>query len=123
MSARILVVEDDGDIRVLLATLLELGGFEVRTAADGLDGFNAAREWRPDVVVTALSMPGASGVEMIHMLKGGELAGVPVIVLTARQYKDQAVALAAGADSVLRKPVDFAVLLARIREVLPSDRA
>lgn len=112
--SRILVVDDETQISRVLKTSLQSQGYEVKTEADGESGFNAAMNWLPDLIVTDLSMPGMSGIELCRAVR--ERSGVPIIVLSVRgEEKSKIEALDAGADDYVTKPFSVNELLARVR--------
>ena len=108
MRARILVVEDSPDIRVLIRMLLEAAGHEVITASDGREGVETAKRERPDLVLMDLSLPVLSGWEATKALKETpETASIPVVAVTAHaMHGDRERALAAGCDGFIPKPID-----------------
>ena len=105
---KILVVEDSPDIRVLVRMLLEAGGHEVLTAADGRAGIEAAREARPDLVLMDLSLPIVSGWEAARAIKDDPAtSSIPIVAVTAHaMHGDRERALAAGCDGFIAKPID-----------------
>jgi len=117
LRARILVVEDEPDIRRFVRMTLGSEGHEVFEAATLQRGLIEAGSRRPDLVVVDLGLPDGDGVELIRDLRGWSQA--PVIVLSARSGEaDKVVALDAGADDYLVKPFGAAELLARVRAQL-----
>ena len=108
MSARILVVEDSPDIRVLIRMLLEAAGHEVTTASDGREGVEVAKRVRPDLVLMDLSLPVLSGWEATREIKENpETSSIPVVAVTAHaMHGDRERALAAGCDGFIPKPID-----------------
>lgn len=116
-ATRILLVEDDEDVRETTRALLERAGFALRTAEDGVVGLAAALSWAPALAVVDVAMPGRDGLELTRHLRAGDLC--PVILLTARDLpEDEVAGLGAGADDYVTKPFDAAVLVARITAVL-----
>ncbi|WP_347756052.1 response regulator [Agrococcus sp. ProA11] len=114
MSARVLVVDDDRDIRDLVAIKLEAAGLEVVTRADGAQALDAIREGGWSVIVLDVMMPGMSGVDVLRVIRD-DGDRTPVILLTARgQEKDIEAGFAAGADDYVTKPFSPRALLARI---------
>jgi two-component system KDP operon response regulator KdpE len=113
-AARILVVEDEAEIRRFLSLALEREGFEV-FQADGVErGLIEAGTRRPELVVLDLGLPDGDGVELLRDLR--TWSDVPVIVLSARSGQDDKIeALDSGADDYLVKPFDVEELLARAR--------
>lgn len=115
--ARILIVDDDGQIRQLLAAFLRDNGFDVVLARDGVEMRDAIRQAPTDLVVLDLMLPGTGGLELCRELR--RASTVPVIMLTARgDETDRIVGLEVGADDYLAKPFNPRELLARIRAVL-----
>lgn len=106
--ARILVVEDSPDIRVLIRMLLESAGHEVLTASDGREGVETAGRERPDLVLMDLSLPVLSGWEAARQIKSQpDTADITVIAVTAHAMQgDRERAMAAGCDGFLSKPID-----------------
>jgi two-component system, OmpR family, KDP operon response regulator KdpE len=114
---RILVVDDESQITRVLRTALTGSGYEVRTAEDGHAGLRAAREWQPDLVITDVSMPNMTGIELCGQLRAE--SQVPIIVLSVKgEERSKVEALDAGADDYITKPVGMDELLARVRRNL-----
>ncbi|HSM86641.1 MAG TPA: response regulator transcription factor [Candidatus Limnocylindrales bacterium] len=112
--SRILVVDDETQIARVLKTSLQSQGYEVKTAADGESGFDAAGDWLPDLIITDLSMPKMNGVELCRAVR--ERSQVPIIVLSVRgEERNKIEALDAGADDYVTKPFSMNELLARVR--------
>ena len=117
MSARILVIDDEPQIRRLLKTTLVARGYEVGLAEDGAAALDMAATWRPDVILLDLGLPKIDGLEVCRQVR--EWSHVPIIVLTVRDAEEEKVnALDAGADDYLTKPFGTDELLARIRVAL-----
>src|SRR5499427_7018491 len=116
-ARRVLVVDDDGDIRLLLQELLTGAGYLVDTAPDGRAALRVFFEHPADVVVLDLSMPELDGFETLDRLR--DLSDVPVILLTARSGEiDKVRGFRAGADDYVVKPFGRQELLARIEALL-----
>ncbi len=114
---RILVVDDEPQIRLILHRALAKQGYEVVTADDGATALETFRIWPPDLVVTDLSMPGMNGLELCRQLSA--ISDVPIIVLTVKGEEHIKVeALDAGADDYVTKPFGMDELLARFRALL-----
>lgn len=114
---RILVVDDEPQLTRVLRTGLKSHGYDVRTAADGLSGFETFKDWRPDLVITDLAMPSMNGLELCRKLR--EISPVPIIILSAKgEEKTKVEALDIGADDFVTKPFGIDELLARIRAAL-----
>lgn len=119
---RVLVVDDEPQIRRALRTALSAHGYTVEVAEDGVSGLESIASWRPDAVVLDLVMPGMDGFEVLRQSRAWSRA--PVIVLSARgQEADKVAALDGGADDYLTKPFGMEELLARLRVVLRRARA
>jgi two-component system KDP operon response regulator KdpE len=115
--SRVLVVDDDAQIRRALRINLSARGYEVLTAGDGADALRTAAEELPDAVVLDLGLPDLDGTDVIAGLRGW--THVPIIVLSARtDAADKVDALDAGADDYVTKPFGMAELLARLRAAL-----
>ncbi len=112
--SRILVVDDETQISRVLKTTLSTQGYEVKTADNGESAFDAFTDWKPDLIVTDLSMPGMNGVELCRAVR--ERSQVPIIVLSVRgEEKHKVEALDSGADDYVTKPFNVNELLARVR--------
>ncbi len=121
---RVLVVEDSPTIVSVIKYFLELEGFEVLTAEDGLIGLEVALRERPDIVVTDVNMPGMGGMEMVKALRGdARTSKVRIIMLTSESsVESEAEGFAAGADDYILKPVEPKRLAARVKALLARSR-
>ena len=121
-EARLLVVEDEPNIRELLATSLQFAGFEVVTAGDGRAGVRAAAEHDPDLVVLDVMLPDMDGFEVTRKLReSGRRA--PIVFVTARDSVDDKIkGLTVGGDDYVTKPFSLEEVVARIRAVLRRTR-
>ena len=120
--SRVLVVDDDDDIRGLVVELLERAGHEVNQASDGRAGLRAFHQSPPDLVVLDVSMPGLDGWETLERIR--DLSDVPVMMLTARGAELERVrGLQAGADDYMVKPFGRQELVARVQALLRRARA
>ncbi|KJS79755.1 MAG: hypothetical protein JM58_19630 [Peptococcaceae bacterium BICA1-8] len=115
--ARILVVEDDPNIRELLQYNLEKEGFEVRTAEDGQKGLEEIETKWPDLVILDLMIPYRDGLEICRIMRSKrELAHIPVIILTAKGEEiDRVLGLEMGADDYVTKPFSTREIIARVK--------
>ena len=122
-AAEILVVEDNPDMRRLLAHLIGQE-FRVRTARNGREGLALVRERAPDVVLTDVMMPEMSGIELCAAIKRDpELAGVPVVLVTSKAEREMKIeGLEQGADDYITKPFHPRELLARVRSLVKLRR-
>src|SRR6516225_809556 len=118
--ARILVVDDVPDNVDILQMRLEAQGYEVMTAADGIEALEKIRALLPDLVLLDIMMPKIDGIEVVKRLKADpRLPFIPVILVTAKaDASDVLTGLESGGDDYLTKPVDHAALLARVRAML-----
>ena len=115
---RVLVVEDDPNLREQLATYLKSDGFAVDTAEDGEEGLYYGREYEYDAAVVDLGLPKVDGIEVIKRLRT-EKHGFPILVLTARgHWQDKVEGLEAGADDYLAKPFQMEELMARMNALI-----
>ncbi len=117
MTLKVLVVEDDREIRALLQSSLTVEGFEVQTAVSLSEAAALLRHKPPDIVVLDLGLPDGDGVQLVHELRKQHTT--PVIVVSARHQEAQKIELLdAGADDYLSKPFSVGELLARMRVAL-----
>ena len=118
MSAgRILVVDDEPQIRRIMRTTLTGAGYEVDDAKTGEEALEKLRDYHPDLVLLDMNMPGMGGLAACREIRAG--AGVAIIMLTVRNIEaDKVEALDAGADDFVTKPFSTPELLARIRAAL-----
>jgi DNA-binding response OmpR family regulator len=115
--ARVLVVDDDADIRGLVRELLDRRGFAVSEARDGQEALRRFFEERPDLVVLDVAMPGLDGWATLERIR--ELSDVPVVMLTAKATElEKTRGLRAGADDYVTKPFGRQELLARVEALL-----
>ena len=120
MSARILIVEDEEPLTLLLRYNLEAEGYEVEAVARGDDADNRLKERLPDLVMLDWMLPGLSGIELCRRLRSRpETKNLPIIMLTARGDESERVrGLATGADDYIVKPFSVPELIARVRALL-----
>ena len=125
MLQKVLVVEDEAAIREMLAFNLGRAGYEVHSAATGVEARSSMADKYPDVVLMDWMLPDMSGLELTRQLKRDpETREIPVIMLTARVQEDDRVAgLEGGADDYITKPFSPRELLARIKVVLRRGAA
>ncbi|MGB0716535.1 MAG: HD domain-containing phosphohydrolase [Phycisphaerae bacterium] len=118
-NGKILVVEDEADLRFLLCAHLAAEGFETREACDGIDALSMAHEFAPDLIIMDVGLPRMDGVSATAALKADvKTAYIPVIMLTARSTTNDIIrGLDAGAQEYLAKPFDMGELLARVKTV------
>jgi two-component system, OmpR family, response regulator len=117
-EARLLVVDDEPNIRELLSASLRYAGFEVETAADGRQALAVADAFRPDLLVLDVMMPGMDGFAVVRRLRETG-RHTPVLFLTARDAaEDKVSGLTLGGDDYVTKPFSLDEVVARIRAVL-----
>ncbi|HXK32896.1 MAG TPA: response regulator transcription factor [Dehalococcoidia bacterium] len=113
----VLVIEDEASLASTLSYNLRKNGFNVSSAADGVEGLQAARRDRPDVIVLDLMLPRMDGLEVCRRIRAD--SDVPILMLTAKAEElDKVVGLEMGADDYLTKPFSMRELLARVRALL-----
>lgn len=125
---RILVVDDEPQITRVLRMSLSSQGYDMRVANDGETALDTFKDWPPDLVITDLSMPGMSGIELCRQIRSK--SKVPIIVLSVKgEERTKITALDAGADDYVTKPFSMNELLARVRanlrrapEATPSEK-
>src|SRR5215472_2165579 len=122
---RVLVVEDEDDIRGLVRYNLEQEGFAVEDARDGGEGYESIRRRTPDALVLDLMLPGMSGLELCQKLRAEAAThALPIVMLTAKSSEvDRVLGLEMGADDYVVKPFSPRELVARIRAVLRRSQA
>ncbi len=118
MAEKIMVVDDEKEIRDLLSIYLAEDGYDVIAAASGAEAIDLAQSERPQVILMDVKMPGIDGVETCKRLKGKERTrSIPVIMVTAYQDRDVEAYLE-GADDFVNKPFDRTEITFRIRSML-----
>ena len=113
MNPRILVVDDEPQIRRFLRATLEVHGYEVGLAETGRAALGQLTTWHPDVLLLDLGLPEIDGLEVCRRVR--EWSDVPIIVLSVRDREDVVQALKLGANDFVTKPLDFPVVLARVQ--------
>ncbi|MDP2320258.1 MAG: response regulator transcription factor [Acidobacteriota bacterium] len=120
---KILVIEDEPQMRLGLRDNLELEGYEVETAADGDEGLQKAGTFSPDLVILDVMLPKKNGFDVCRDLRARSV-GTPIVMLTARSAEtDKVLGLELGADDYVTKPFSITELLARVRAVLRRSGA
>ena len=121
-TARVVVVDDEPVLAGMVKNYLERAGMETRTCSDGLQAVELVREWRPDVVVLDLGLPGLDGMEVCRQVR--TFSECYVVMLTARADEvDTLLGLSVGADDYVTKPFSPRELVARIQVMLRRPRA
>ncbi|HEX9531125.1 MAG TPA: response regulator transcription factor [Acidimicrobiales bacterium] len=123
MSGKVLVVDDEPEIRRALRTGLGYNDLDVRAAGSGEEALEVAAAWRPDVVLLDLGLPGMDGFEVLRRLRERGSPAAIIVVSVMPGERDKVRALDLGADDYVTKPFGVAELLARIRAVLRRQPA
>jgi DNA-binding response OmpR family regulator len=123
MKTKILIVDDEPDVREILQKKLQERGYLVSTAADGVEGMQTALQELPDLILLDVMMPNKDGFSMLKELKANEQTQkITVVMATAKgQLKDIYYGQDIGATDYLVKPIDFANLLKYIRKYTLTD--
>lgn len=113
MNKKILLIEDNEEIRENTSEILNLSGYEVKTAANGKEGVELAKQHKPDLIICDIMMPVLDGYGVLHLLsKNDETASIPFIFLTAKaERSDLRKGMEMGADDYITKPFDESELL------------
>ena len=119
-DGRVLVVDDNPDVRTYVSSILREKGYQVQTARNGAEGYKTAQTYSPHLIVTDLMMPHVSGLDLIRMIRQDDaLKGIPMILLTAKVDEDTRIeGTEQGADAYLSKPFNDRELLAEVRNLL-----
>ena len=122
MSERVLIVDDEAPVAMLLEQALRQEGYEVSRADDGMDAMNRVNAFKPDVVIMDVMMPRLDGVQTTRLLRRNRsYADVVIIALSARTDESALQAMReAGANLYMRKPFTISRLLAHVRELLDA---
>jgi two-component system OmpR family response regulator len=120
--AKILIVDDDGDLRTLLGLCFLRRGHSIVVASNGAEGLACVAAHAPDLLVTDVNMPVMDGLELLRRLRANGQHNLPAIVLTARSDQ-RAAAAAAGADAFLVKPVPLRELAEVAEGLIAGGRA
>jgi two-component system alkaline phosphatase synthesis response regulator PhoP len=120
-NTRILIVDDELSLLNNMQAYLEQEGFDIHTAIDGPSGLKAARNFRPDLIVLDIMLPGMDGLEVLRQLR--QESDVYVLMLTAKvDEMDKVIGLTVGADDYMTKPFSPRELAARIKAILRRGR-
>lgn len=122
MKNLIMLVDDEPNLRELLRQMLELGGFDVVEAEDGLEALEKLEMITPDVMILDVMMPNLDGVSLCKKLRAGTtFARLPIIMVSGKtQHRAVQEGLAAGADEYLCKPITVQELLQSVQSLLPA---
>jgi two-component system KDP operon response regulator KdpE len=120
-NQRVLIIDDDADLRQLASLLFKQAGAQVVTAQDGLDGFSKLFTCDPSLVILDVVMPDVNGFEICQRIR--KVSDIPIIMLTSLNHeKDMLQGLEAGADDFLAKPFSAGVLIARANTILRRSK-
>jgi len=118
-SRRILVVDDVADNLLLLQTVLETEGYDIDTALDGCLALAKIEASPPDLLLLDVMMPDMSGYEVTECIRQNDkLPFIPILLITAYDEVNVVEGLTKGANGFIRKPIDFDLLLTKVREIL-----
>ena len=123
MSKKILIIDDEKDMQVYLATLFRKAGYEAKTAENGEQGLSMAKSFQPDLITLDIMMPKKSGLKAYHELRtSSETKGTPIIVLTGLTQQEDFFGENLGdlprPEAIVEKPIDRDDFLARAREIM-----
>ena len=124
-TLKILVAEDDADIRLMMRMLLGMKGYRVVEARDGQETVDVAKQERPDLILMDLQLPRLNGFAVARFVRQTDsIRDVPIVVVSAHDpAKHRNLALAAGCNAYVQKPIDFDRLDELIVSLLPQDSA
>ena len=118
-NRRILVIEDDHDVALVISAVLETEGYQVVTARDADSAFRVAHRERPDLITLDIGMPGGGGGVVLDQLRADPATmTTPVVVITGSGLIDQRLLMQQGAQAYLQKPFEPSELLAQVDELL-----
>jgi len=130
-SAKILIVDDDPDIRDVLTTVLEVQGYQVLTASDGIEGLATLKAEKPDLMILDLLMPKMDGYAVCKELKDprwSKYGNIPILVLSSvredasRRRYELETGMAMDVDDYVEKPIDPPIVLERVGKLLQKSR-
>jgi DNA-binding response OmpR family regulator len=118
---KILLVEDEENLRELVSARLEQNGYEITTAVDGYQAVSKVRTFSPDLIILDLMIPKMDGYTVCRMLKSGGMADTPIILFSARSNPDDVRrGMDMGANAFVSKPFEPAQLIGKIEELLAA---
>ena len=124
MPKKILLIENDDEMRELMRTTLEQNGYEVATTSDGVSGYDMALFMRPDVIITDIRLPGADGIHVVRRVRDtSSLATTPILVTTPFGTGKATFSLQLGANAFEPMPIDPRSLLITVRRLVKSRKS
>lgn len=124
MPKKILLIENDDEMRELMRTTLDQNGYEVATASDGIRGYDMALFIKPDVIITDIHLPGADGMHVVRRVRDTpSLARTPILITTPFGTGTGTFALQLGANALEPLPIDPRSLLITVRRLLRSRKS
>lgn len=120
MSKKILLVEDNNDARAYMKIVLQLSGFEVLEAVDGVEAVTSARVNLPDLILMDIAMPVMNGLTATRIIRESEKNNLPIIAVTSYTHYYDSFAIEAGCNELIPKPVDTNRLNAVLNKYLPA---
>ena len=123
MPAKVLIVDDNKDLREMWLCIFSIEGFTVITAGNGSEGYKVAERERPDIIITDINMPKLDGTNMIKKLRAHpDLRKVPIVAVSAYGGRQGKEAVKAGANLLMQKPVETDRLIQTVKQLLGLDR-
>jgi len=121
---RILLIEDEEDIAVLIKLHADLSGYKLYVEVDGINGYRAVKQEKPDLVILDVMIPAFNGLDVCRKIKTNpELSHIPIIILSAKNEElDMVLGLELGADDYVAKPFSPKVLFSRVKAILRRNR-
>ena len=124
MPKKILLIENDDEMRALMRTALEQNGYEVATTSDGVHGYDMALFTKPDLIITDIRLPGADGIHVVRRVRDTpSLAKTPILVTTPFGTGKATFSLQLGANAFEPMPIDSRSLLITVRRLLRSRKS
>ena|ERR1041385_2236848 len=124
MPKKILLIENDDEMRELMRTALEQNGYEVATTSDGVHGYDMALFTKPDLIITDIRLPGADGIHVVRRVRDTpSLAKTPILVTTPFGTGKATFSLQLGANAFEPMPIDSRSLLITVRRLLRSRKS
>jgi DNA-binding response OmpR family regulator len=124
MPKKILLIENDDEMRELMRTTLDQDGYEVATASDGIRGYDMALFMKPDVIITDIHLPGGDGIHVVRRVRDTpSLARTPILITTPFGTGTGTFALQLGANALEPLPIDPRSLLITVRRLVRSRKS